>query len=90
VAGGVNRAFREWETPLGHDFAELKTSSIPPRLNGVNDEMIPVSTSYRLAENLNASCCSLTHAVTVPYSSTRSLLPDLLLHSSSDSPVSTF
>jgi len=46
-------AFRDWEQSLGARFADLKGISQPALVvNGVHDEMIPVSNSYRLAENL--------------------------------------
>ena len=53
VAGAQIAAFREWEQFKGDRFAELKGISRPVLVvNGVGDEMIPVSNSYRLAENL--------------------------------------
>lgn len=46
-------AFREWDGFKGERFADLKAIRHPALIvNGVNDEMIPVSNSYRLAENL--------------------------------------
>jgi pimeloyl-ACP methyl ester carboxylesterase len=46
-------AFRDWEQSLGARFADLKGIPQPALVvNGVHDEMIPVSNSYRLAENL--------------------------------------
>ena len=46
-------AFREWEQSNGTRFADLKRIHQPTLVvNGVHDEMIPVSNSYRLAENL--------------------------------------
>jgi pimeloyl-ACP methyl ester carboxylesterase len=61
VAGAQIAAFREWETPIGQRFAELKTIPHPTLVvNGVNDEMIPVSNSYRLAENM-ANAMLLTY-----------------------------
>ena len=46
-------AFREWETSKGERFAELRAIHHPTLVvNGVHDEMIPVSNSYRLSENL--------------------------------------
>jgi len=46
-------AFREWEDPQGERFAELRAIHHPTLVvNGVHDEMIPVSNSYRLSENL--------------------------------------
>jgi len=53
VASAQIAAFREWETFKGDRFAELKTIRHPTLVvNGVHDEMIPVSNSYRLSENL--------------------------------------
>ena len=53
VAGAQIAAFREWETPKGERFAELRTIRHPTLVvNGVHDEMIPVHNSYRLSENL--------------------------------------
>jgi pimeloyl-ACP methyl ester carboxylesterase len=53
VAGAQIAAFREWEGFKGERFAELKSIRHPAFVvNGVNDEMIPVSNSYRLSENL--------------------------------------
>ena len=46
-------AFREWERSSGTRFADLK--GIPQAtlvVNGIYDDMIPISNSYRLAENL--------------------------------------
>ena len=46
-------AFREWEQPSGTAFADLKGIHQPTLIvNGIHDEMIPVSKSYRLSENL--------------------------------------
>lgn len=46
-------AFREWEQPTGTRFADLSAVYHPTLVvNGVHDEMIPVSNSYRLCENL--------------------------------------
>ena len=46
-------AFREWEGIKGERFAELRGIHHPTLVvNGVQDEMIPVSNSYRLSENL--------------------------------------
>jgi pimeloyl-ACP methyl ester carboxylesterase len=45
-------AFREWEQFKGERFAELRGIRHPTLVvNGVGDEMIPVSNSYRLGEN---------------------------------------
>jgi len=53
VAGAQIAAFREWEQFKGDRFAELRGISRPVLVvNGIGDEMIPVSNSYRLAENL--------------------------------------
>ena len=53
VANAQMAAFREWETFKGERFAELKSVRHPVLVvNGVHDEMIPVSNSYRLSENL--------------------------------------
>ena len=46
-------AFREWEQPSGSRFSDLNTIYQPTLVvNGTHDEMIPVSNSYRLSENL--------------------------------------
>jgi pimeloyl-ACP methyl ester carboxylesterase len=53
VAGAQLAAFREWEGIKGERFAELRGIHHPTLVvNGVQDEMIPVSNSYRLSENL--------------------------------------
>ena len=53
VAGAQIAAFREWEGFKGQRFAELNAIRHPTLIvNGVHDEMIPVSNSYRLSENL--------------------------------------
>ncbi len=53
VAGAQIAAFREWEQFKGKRFAELRGIRHPALVvNGVGDEMIPVSNSYRLSENL--------------------------------------
>jgi pimeloyl-ACP methyl ester carboxylesterase len=53
VAGAQIAAFREWEQFKGERFSELKgVRHAVLVVNGVGDEMIPVSNSYRLAENL--------------------------------------
>jgi pimeloyl-ACP methyl ester carboxylesterase len=53
VAGAQMTAFREWEQSTGSAFANLKAMHQPTLVvNGIHDEMIPVSNSYRLAENL--------------------------------------
>ena len=46
-------AFREWEQSTGTRFGDLKGIHQPTLVvNGIHDEMIPVSNSYRLAESL--------------------------------------
>jgi len=53
VASAQIAAFREWERFKGERFAELRGIRHPALvLNGVGDEMIPVSNSYRLGEYL--------------------------------------
>jgi pimeloyl-ACP methyl ester carboxylesterase len=53
VAAAQIAAFREWERITGTPFAELKSIRQPTLVvNGIHDEMIPVSNSYRLSENL--------------------------------------
>ena len=53
VANAQMAAFREWETFTGERFADLRVIRHPTLvMNGVNDEMIPVSNSYRLGEHL--------------------------------------
>src|SRR6476646_903843 len=53
VASAQMAAFREWEGFKGQRFAELSAIRHPTLVvNGVHDEMIPVSNSYRLSENL--------------------------------------
>jgi pimeloyl-ACP methyl ester carboxylesterase len=53
VAAPQMAAFREWEQPTGTRFADLRSIHQPTLVvNGIHDEMIPVSNSYRLAENL--------------------------------------
>lgn len=53
VAKAQMMAFREWEQSSGSRFADLKTIHQPTLVvNGTYDEMIPVSNSYRLSENL--------------------------------------
>jgi pimeloyl-ACP methyl ester carboxylesterase len=51
VVAAQMAAFRDWEQSAG--FAHLKEIHHPTLVvNGIHDEMIPVSNSYRLAENL--------------------------------------
>ena len=46
-------AFREWEQSRGARFAELTRIQQPTLVvNGIHDDMVPVSNSYRLSENL--------------------------------------
>jgi pimeloyl-ACP methyl ester carboxylesterase len=53
VAAAQMAAFREWEQPIGTRFADLKSITHPTLVvNGIHDDMVPVSNSYRLAENL--------------------------------------
>ena len=53
VAAAQMTAFREWEQPVGPRLGELTGVHQPTLVvNGIHDEMIPVSNSYRLAENL--------------------------------------
>jgi pimeloyl-ACP methyl ester carboxylesterase len=53
VATNQIAAFREWEQATGERFVDLKSIRQPTLVvNGVHDEMIPVSNSYSLAENL--------------------------------------
>ncbi len=53
VVAAQMAAFREWERFDGTRFADLKSIRQPALVvNGVHDEMIPVSNSYRLSENL--------------------------------------
>jgi pimeloyl-ACP methyl ester carboxylesterase len=53
VAQAQMAAFREWERYSGERFADLKRIPQPTLvLNGVHDEMIPVSNSCRLSANL--------------------------------------
>jgi pimeloyl-ACP methyl ester carboxylesterase len=61
VANAQIAAFREWEEFKGQRFAELRALPHPTLVvNGVHDEMIPVSNSYRLSENL-ANAVLLTY-----------------------------
>ena len=61
VANAQMAAFREWEQFEGAQFNELKAIRHPTLVvNGVGDEMIPVSNSYRLSENL-ANAVLLTY-----------------------------
>jgi pimeloyl-ACP methyl ester carboxylesterase len=53
IAAAQIAAFREWEQYSGRRFADLRGIRQPTLVvNGVNDEMIPIVNSYRLAENL--------------------------------------
>jgi pimeloyl-ACP methyl ester carboxylesterase len=53
VAKAQMLAFREWETFTGKRFADLGAIRQPTLVvNGIHDEMIPISNSYSLVENL--------------------------------------
>jgi pimeloyl-ACP methyl ester carboxylesterase len=53
VAGAQVAAFRDWEKVSGERFADLKRIPHPTLVvNGVSDEMIPVSNSYWLSAHL--------------------------------------
>ena len=53
VARAQMASFREWEQFTGTRFADLKNIRQPALVvNGVHDEMIPVSNSYSLGEHL--------------------------------------
>jgi pimeloyl-ACP methyl ester carboxylesterase len=53
VAAAQIAAFRDWEQSSDPRFADLKDIHQPTLvINGIHDEMIPVSNSYRLIENL--------------------------------------
>jgi pimeloyl-ACP methyl ester carboxylesterase len=53
VAAAQIAAFREWERPDATSLAVLNGIQQPTLIvNGIRDEMIPVSNSYRLAEHL--------------------------------------
>ncbi len=53
VAQAQIAAFREWEQVSGERFSDLKKIRHPTLvINGVHDEMIPVSNSYWLSEHL--------------------------------------
>jgi pimeloyl-ACP methyl ester carboxylesterase len=53
VAAAQIAAFREWEQSAATRFADLKGIQQPTLVvNGIHDEMIPISNSYRLSENL--------------------------------------
>jgi pimeloyl-ACP methyl ester carboxylesterase len=53
VAQAQMAAFREWEQFKGERFADLKSIQQPTLVvNGIYDEMIPVSNSYWLSANL--------------------------------------
>jgi len=53
IAAAQIAAFREWEQPNPTRFVDLKGIHQPTLIvNGIHDEMIPISNSYRLAENL--------------------------------------
>ena len=53
VAEAQMMAFREWEKFTGKRFADLSAIRQPTLVvNGIHDEMIPISNSYSLIENL--------------------------------------
>ena len=53
VAAAQMAAFREWEQSTGTRFADLRAINHPTLVvDGIHDEMIPISNSYRLSENL--------------------------------------
>ena len=53
VAAAQLAAFREWEHASGERFADLTKIDHPALVvNGIHDEMIPVSNSYALGEHL--------------------------------------
>jgi pimeloyl-ACP methyl ester carboxylesterase len=53
VAQAQIAAFREWEHVAGERFAELKNTNHPTLVvNGIFDDMIPVSNSYWLSAHL--------------------------------------
>ena len=53
VAQAQMMAFRDWEKFTGKRFADLETIHQPTLVvNGIHDEMIPISNSYWLVENL--------------------------------------
>lgn len=53
VAAAQISAFRDWERSSGERFASLRGIRQPTLVvNGIHDEMIPVSNSYFLSENL--------------------------------------
>ena len=53
VAGAQMAAFREWEKSTATRFGDLEGIHQPTLVvNGIHDEMVPVSNSYRLVENL--------------------------------------
>jgi len=53
VAAAQIAAFREWEQFSGEPFVDLRSIEQPALVvHGVHDEMIPISNSYRLVENL--------------------------------------
>jgi len=53
IAQAQMAAFRDWEQFTGERFSNLKSISQPTLVvNGIHDEMIPVSNSYWLSENL--------------------------------------
>ena len=53
IAAAQTAAFRAWERSAGTGFSDLKCIHQPVLvINGIQDEMIPVANSFRLAEHL--------------------------------------
>ncbi len=53
VAKAQMMAFREWEKFIGKRFVDLAATRQPTLVvNGIHDEMIPISNSYSLVEHL--------------------------------------
>lgn len=53
VAGAQIAAFRDWERFVGERFAGLRSIRLPTLVvNGIYDEMVPISNSYWLSQNL--------------------------------------
>jgi pimeloyl-ACP methyl ester carboxylesterase len=53
VAAAQIAAFRDWEQPIGTRFADLRgIQQATLVVNGIHDQMIPITNSYRLIENL--------------------------------------
>jgi pimeloyl-ACP methyl ester carboxylesterase len=84
VAQAQMAAFREWEQVSGERFSDLKKIHHPTLVvNGVNDEVIPVSNSYWLSAHLpNAVLLTYPTPVTARSSNSTSRLPSRLPRSS--------